>query len=219
MGPLPKLHSLALVFPSMPKRLGTSKNPKYPHHDKFKVTYSLGTSLKCKLLKHISSWRRLFLWNRHAHNHLPFLKHLKCCSDYLAWGYIILMQLYTFEMKFTCKWSFPITISHGTCNNDIPSMFPLLLVLPFKNQITISAKEQEVFYDPASWLQNNLCTARINLEDWTPVTASPQQHWAQDFFKISEFCNWSRTIPATTILTSWHSIYWQVWPIVNKVNS
>ena len=37
MGPLPKLYSLALVFPSMPKRLGTSKNPKYPHHDKSDV--------------------------------------------------------------------------------------------------------------------------------------------------------------------------------------
>ena len=37
MSPLPKLHSLALVFFSMPKRRGTSKTPKDPHHDKNEV--------------------------------------------------------------------------------------------------------------------------------------------------------------------------------------
>lgn len=37
MVPLPKLHSLALVFSAVPKRLGTSKKPKDPRHDKSEV--------------------------------------------------------------------------------------------------------------------------------------------------------------------------------------
>ena len=55
------------------------------------------------------------------------------------------------------------------------------------SKITKSSKEQEVFLDLASWLQNNLVTARINLD--LHQRTLREQHWAQGVFKISEFCN------------------------------
>jgi len=85
-------------------------------------------------VKHMSFWRRLLGWNRCAHNRLPLLKHRSVVVIVLH-NCIIVLHLYMFGMKFTCKWRFPPSLVRiVTCNDDIISMFPPLLVLPFKNQ-------------------------------------------------------------------------------------
>ena len=136
-----------------------------------KMKYSLHTRLECKLLKQMSSRRRLFLWNRCAHTPSSISQVSKCCSDYLAWGYIFPLQLNNYttihiwdEIHVQVALP-PSLVRMVTYNDNIISMFPPLLVHSFKNQITLSVREQEVFWDLACWLQNNLGNGRIVLED------------------------------------------------------
>jgi hypothetical protein len=64
-------------------------------------------------VKHMSSWRRLFRWNRCAHNRLPLLKHLSLVATILL-GDIFSLCIYTrLGWNSHASGASPITSSHG----------------------------------------------------------------------------------------------------------